>query len=35
MAARIDDPALEVSADDVLVLRNTGPVGAPGMPEAG
>ncbi|MHB2168736.1 IlvD/Edd family dehydratase [Alsobacter sp. R-9] len=35
MAARIDDPALDVSADDVLVLRNTGPVGAPGMPEAG
>lgn len=35
MAARIDDPALDVTADDVLVLRNTGPVGAPGMPEAG
>ncbi|WP_439495206.1 IlvD/Edd family dehydratase [Bosea sp. (in: a-proteobacteria)] len=35
MAARIDDPDLEVSADDVLVLRNTGPKGAPGMPEAG
>jgi dihydroxy-acid dehydratase len=35
MAARIDDPDLDVAADDVLVLRNTGPVGAPGMPEAG
>ncbi|MFG1372716.1 IlvD/Edd family dehydratase [Xanthobacter oligotrophicus] len=35
MAARIDDPDLEVTADDVLVLRNTGPKGAPGMPEAG
>jgi dihydroxy-acid dehydratase len=32
---RIDDPALDVNADDVLVLRNAGPVGAPGMPEAG
>lgn len=35
MAARVDDPALDVTADDVLVLRNAGPVGAPGMPEAG
>ena len=35
MAARIDDPALEVSAEDVLVLRYAGPRGAPGMPEAG
>jgi dihydroxy-acid dehydratase len=35
MAARIDDPDLDVTPDDVLVLRNTGPVGAPGMPEAG
>ena len=35
MAARIDDEALEVGADDVLVLRNAGPKGAPGMPEAG
>jgi dihydroxy-acid dehydratase len=32
---RIDDPALEVSAEDVLVLRSAGPKGAPGMPEAG
>ncbi len=35
MAARIDDDALEVVPEDVLVLRNAGPVGAPGMPEAG
>lgn len=35
MAARVDDPDLDVTADDVLVLRNTGPKGAPGMPEAG
>ncbi|MBX9386663.1 dihydroxy-acid dehydratase [Streptomonospora nanhaiensis] len=35
MAARIDDPDLDVEPDDVLVLRNIGPVGAPGMPEAG
>ena len=35
MAARIDDPNLKVAASDVLVLRNAGPKGAPGMPEAG
>jgi dihydroxy-acid dehydratase len=35
MAARIDDERLDVAADDVLVLRNAGPKGAPGMPEAG
>jgi dihydroxy-acid dehydratase len=35
MAKRIDDPALDVTEDDVLVMRNAGPVGAPGMPEAG
>jgi dihydroxy-acid dehydratase len=35
MTARMDDPALDVTADDVLVLRNAGPKGAPGMPEAG
>ncbi len=28
-------PTLDVAEDDVLVLRNAGPVGAPGMPEAG
>jgi dihydroxy-acid dehydratase len=35
MANRIDDPDLDVSADDVLVLQNAGPKGAPGMPESG
>ena len=35
MAARIDQPDLDVHSEDVLVLRNTGPKGAPGMPEAG
>jgi len=35
MTLRVDDPALDVTADDVLVLRNAGPKGAPGMPEAG
>jgi dihydroxy-acid dehydratase len=35
MTLRLDDPELDVSADDVLVLRNAGPRGAPGMPEAG
>ncbi len=35
MTARIDDEHLEVTPDDVLVLRNAGPKGAPGMPEAG
>jgi dihydroxy-acid dehydratase len=35
MTTRIDLPDLDVNADDVLVLRNAGPKGAPGMPEAG
>jgi dihydroxy-acid dehydratase len=35
MAARIDDPDLNVTADSVLVLQNAGPLGAPGMPEWG
>ncbi|KAK0630507.1 dihydroxy-acid/6-phosphogluconate dehydratase [Bombardia bombarda] len=35
MAARIDDPELDVTPDSVLVLQNIGPVGNPGMPEAG
>ena len=33
--ARIDDPELDVTPDDVLVMRSGGPVGAPGMPEWG
>ncbi|RYP51909.1 hypothetical protein DL768_002877 [Monosporascus sp. mg162] len=37
LAARVDDPDLEVSADSVLVLQGIGPLGrdSPGMPEAG
>ena len=35
MAARIDDPDLAVDENSVLVLRNAGPQGAPGMPEWG
>jgi dihydroxy-acid dehydratase len=35
LQARIDDPELEVDADSVLVLRNSGPKGGPGMPEWG
>ena len=35
MNARIDDPTLDVDASSVLVLRNAGPKGAPGMPEWG
>jgi dihydroxy-acid dehydratase len=32
---RINDPALEVNENSVLVLRGAGPLGAPGMPEWG
>jgi dihydroxy-acid dehydratase len=35
MSERIHDPRLDVDEDTVLVLRNAGPVGAPGMPEWG
>ncbi|HEY3077393.1 MAG TPA: L-arabinonate dehydratase [Burkholderiales bacterium] len=35
MAARIDRDDLAVDADSVLVLRNSGPLGGPGMPEWG
>jgi dihydroxy-acid dehydratase len=35
MAARIDAESLEVDASSVLVLRNAGPLGGPGMPEWG
>jgi len=35
LAARLDDAATGIAADDILVLRNAGPRGAPGMPEAG
>jgi dihydroxy-acid dehydratase len=33
--SRIDDPALDVDGDSVLVLKNVGPKGYPGMPEVG
>lgn len=33
--ARLNDPALEVTPDHVLVLQNAGPIGGPGMPEIG
>ena len=35
MAARVDDPALDVKADDFLVLQNAGPKSGYAMPEAG
>jgi dihydroxy-acid dehydratase len=35
LSARIDDPDLAIDEDTVLILRNAGPVGAPGMPEWG
>ncbi|KAJ5343333.1 Dihydroxy-acid/6-phosphogluconate dehydratase [Penicillium brevicompactum] len=35
LALRIDDPDLDVTKDSVLILKNIGPVGNPGMPEAG
>ncbi|MGO4808975.1 L-arabinonate dehydratase [Cupriavidus sp. 2MCAB6] len=35
MAARIDDPRLDIDANCVIVLQNAGPQGAPGMPEWG
>ncbi|MEV8339407.1 IlvD/Edd family dehydratase [Leucobacter sp. NPDC077196] len=35
LGRRVDDPNLDITEDSVLVLRNCGPVGAPGMPEWG
>ena len=35
LAERIDHPDLAVTPQHVMVLRNAGPIGAPGMPEAG
>ncbi len=35
MQATIDDPALGITAESVLVLRGSGPLGGPGMPEYG
>lgn len=33
--ARIDDPALDINENSVIVLQNVGPKGYPGMPEVG
>ncbi|MEQ9334510.1 dihydroxy-acid dehydratase [Thalassobaculum sp.] len=35
MAARVDDPDLDIQADDIMVLQNAGPKSAAAMPEAG
>lgn len=35
LANRIDSEDLNVTKDSILLLRNIGPIGAPGMPEAG
>jgi dihydroxy-acid dehydratase len=35
LAARVDDPDLAIDDGSVMVLKNAGPVGAPGMPEWG
>ena len=35
LAARVDDPELDITADDFMVLQNAGPTSASGMPEAG
>jgi dihydroxyacid dehydratase/phosphogluconate dehydratase len=35
LAVRVDDESLEIDESSVMVLRNAGPVGAPGMPEWG
>jgi dihydroxy-acid dehydratase len=35
LSARIDDPALDVTPDDFIVLQNAGPKSGTGMPEAG
>ncbi len=35
LAARLDDPDLDITADSIMVLQSAGPVGAPGMPEWG
>jgi dihydroxy-acid dehydratase len=35
LAQRLDDPALDVTADSVIVMKGAGPLGGPGMPEWG
>ena len=35
MVEHIDDEDLDIVPEDIIVMRNAGPIGAPGMPEAG
>jgi dihydroxy-acid dehydratase len=35
MTSRVNDPDLDVHPEDVLILQGAGPIGGPGMPEAG
>ena len=35
LASRVDDESLDVTAESVMILKNAGPQGAPGMPEWG
>lgn len=35
LAERVDDPELDIHADDIMVLQNAGPTSGSGMPEAG
>ena len=35
LAARVDDPALDVTGEDFIILQNAGPKSAAAMPEAG
>ena len=35
MKAAVDDETLDVTADHIMIFRNAGPVGGPGMPEWG
>lgn len=35
LSERVDDPDLDINADDIMVLQNAGPISGSGMPEAG
>jgi dihydroxy-acid dehydratase len=35
LSERVDDPDLDIQADDIMVLQNAGPTSGSGMPEAG
>jgi dihydroxy-acid dehydratase len=35
LSERVDDPNLDINADDIMVLQNAGPISGSGMPEAG